>query len=245
MSSPEDTSARDSRVRLLPAREHRRVAWKNGLGYTMEVAVSPAGASYWDFDWRISIAELSGDTAFSNFPGIDRIVTLLSPGPVGLSVDGVETWITQFKPYSFAGDIAVSARLPHRRATDLNVMTRRDRIRASVRIHTSEGALSTTVPAGETSVCIVLAGRASLHWQKDPEVVLGERDAVIVAGPGRFVICDWLDLDRHQVRADDERPRVVFAHIRLDRVEGHGGAEMREDQPLHAGSGGDATALPR
>ncbi len=244
MPSHERLSARDSGVHILPAHERRQVAWKNGLGYTMVVGVSPAGAGYLDFDWRVSIAELSGDSAFSNFPGIDRIVTLLSPDPVGLSVDGVERWITQFKPYAFAGDVPVSARLPHRRATDLNVMTRRNRIRASVRIHTSEGALATTVPAGETSVCIVVAGRASLHWQKEPDVVLGERDAVVVTGPGRFVISDRQDLDLHQVRAHDEPPRVVFAHIRLARVEGQGGTEVQEDQ-LPPGGRSDPTGLPR
>lgn len=222
LRSPENMTACDSGARFLPASERSRVAWKNRLGMTMEVAVSPAGANYNDFDWRVSIAELTSDAAFSAYPGVDRIVTLLSPDAISLSVDGVETWITKFRPFTFPGEVTVSARLSGRRATDLNVMSRRGSIRASVRMHTSERLLWATVPEGETSVCIVLAGRASLRWQKDPQVDLGERDAVIVTGPGRFVISGRPDLALHQVHTGDQRPGVVFVHVRFHRLGGEG-----------------------
>ena len=53
------------------------VAWKNGGGITREIACSPLGATMADFDWRVSIAEVKADGAFSIFHNIDRSITLL------------------------------------------------------------------------------------------------------------------------------------------------------------------------
>ena len=57
-------------LRLLPPAEHRRVRWKNGGGWTTELARAPAEGEG-EFDWRISIAEVDVDGEFSRFPGIE------------------------------------------------------------------------------------------------------------------------------------------------------------------------------
>ena len=49
--------------------------WKDGAGMTREIAVGGADAE--NFDWRISVAALTGDAPFSAYPGIDRCITLL------------------------------------------------------------------------------------------------------------------------------------------------------------------------
>src|SRR5690606_24981691 len=46
--------------------------WKNGGGTTLQLAISPKGASLEDFAWRISSAQVAVDGAFSSFPGADR-----------------------------------------------------------------------------------------------------------------------------------------------------------------------------
>ncbi|MBM3526239.1 MAG: HutD family protein, partial [Alphaproteobacteria bacterium] len=44
--------------------------WKNGLGRTAEIARAPATGEA--FDWRLSIATIAADGAFSVFPGCER-----------------------------------------------------------------------------------------------------------------------------------------------------------------------------
>ena len=44
--------------------------WKNGGGATREIACWPAGTGLDSFDWRISVATIAADGAFSLFAGI-------------------------------------------------------------------------------------------------------------------------------------------------------------------------------
>lgn len=112
-------------MRLIRKEKYRRQPWKNGGGETIEIAVSPPGASTDNFDWRVSMARVESDGAFSSFPSIDRTLTVLEGQGVVLSVEGsVEACITS-EPHSFPGDSPTSARLINGPITDLNVMTRR------------------------------------------------------------------------------------------------------------------------
>ena len=54
--------------------------WKNGGGVTSELARSPQAD---EFDWRLSVAEVATDGPFSQFPGIDRLLVLLSGADAG------------------------------------------------------------------------------------------------------------------------------------------------------------------
>ena len=58
--------------------------WKNGGGATREIACWPPGTGLDSFDWRISVATIAADGAFSVFAGIDRSITLLSGDGVRL-----------------------------------------------------------------------------------------------------------------------------------------------------------------
>ena len=60
--------------RVIPANEYRRVRWKNGTGWTREIARMPDRE---DWDWRLSIAEIEQDGPFSVFPGIERELVLI------------------------------------------------------------------------------------------------------------------------------------------------------------------------
>ena len=51
--------------------------WRNGGGVTRELASSPEGVD--DFDWRVSIAEVTASGDFSRFPGVDRTIVRLGP----------------------------------------------------------------------------------------------------------------------------------------------------------------------
>ncbi len=64
-------------VKIIGASDRRITPWKNGQGWTAEVAISPEGASLDEFDWRISIAGTDHGGPFSSFPGIDRTLLIL------------------------------------------------------------------------------------------------------------------------------------------------------------------------
>ena len=57
--------------RVIPANEYRRERWRNQLGWTREICRNGDGNAW---DWRLSIAEIEQDAAFSCFPGIDSHV---------------------------------------------------------------------------------------------------------------------------------------------------------------------------
>lgn len=111
--------------------------WKNGGGETAEIAVSPPGASFETFDWRISTAIVSASGPFSGFPGVDRALTVLEGGAMTLTVGEDDYRLdAASEPFVFAGDLPASARLTDAALLDFNVMVRRP-----LRAHVVRGPL--------------------------------------------------------------------------------------------------------
>ena len=111
--------------------------WKNGGGTTTEIAVSPDGAGFDDFDWRLSVAEVASDGAFSLFPQIDRTLTLIEGQGLDMSIEGREAVrLTPVSaPLAFPGDVPVTASLVEGPIRDFNVMTRRGRFNHQISRH--------------------------------------------------------------------------------------------------------------
>lgn len=128
-------SASKPGARLLKASDHRRMKWKNGLGETIEVAVFPEGGSLDAFGWRVSMASVAADGPFSEFPGIDRTLAILSGDGIRLAVEGrAEVELDRSSaPHPFPADVPTAAFLRGGPVTDLNVMTRRGIWRHAVR----------------------------------------------------------------------------------------------------------------
>jgi environmental stress-induced protein Ves len=114
-------------LRHLRAAERVAAPWRNGGGVTREVIVHPAGADLASFDWRVSIAEVASDGPFSAFPGIDRLMAVLSGAGVRLEVEGAASVTVRpgDPPAAFPGDARTSGFLLDGPIRDLNVMTRR------------------------------------------------------------------------------------------------------------------------
>jgi len=109
--------------------------WKNGGGETREIATWPPYGEPDDFDWRVSVASIGASGPFSPFPGIDRTITLIEGDGVQLRADGLAHRLdTPWQPFEFSGDLAVDCTLLGGASTDLNVMCRRARCRAAVRV---------------------------------------------------------------------------------------------------------------
>ncbi len=110
--------------------------WKNAGGSTRTLAVSPEGAGFENFDWRVSIADVKKSGDFSVFPGVNRTILLLDGRGMMLhNSDGsIHPLTAPFRPWTLRGDERVWACLLNGSARDFNVMVRRGRAQASVHV---------------------------------------------------------------------------------------------------------------
>lgn len=147
-----------NRIELLRAADRRAAPWKNGGGVTHEVAAFPPGSGMDDFLWRVSIAEVREAGPFSSFPGIDRTLAVLE-GRLELAIDGAPPVILsgETDPHPFAGDGDVIGSPVGGAVIDLNVMTRRDRFRATILRYGAAAVITMPTP-GLTSLLVATRG---------------------------------------------------------------------------------------
>jgi environmental stress-induced protein Ves len=112
---------------VLHRSDYRRMRWKNGSGWTTELARGPSGGDGDPFDWRVSVAEIDEDCDFSSFPGVDRTLMLLEGAGMELRFDDGRTELQRERGrvVAFNGESAVRCRLLEGPTRDFNVMTRR------------------------------------------------------------------------------------------------------------------------
>jgi len=147
--------------------------WKNGAGLTREIAVAPATASTADFDWRISLADVTRDAPFSAFPGIDRCIVLLRGEGLRLRFDDRERRLDEpLEPFAFSGDESVHAELIGGPSVDFNVMVRRGRWRASV---TRDAQAS----AADAGVLLCAQGCVDMRSSDDRQATLHADEALL------------------------------------------------------------------
>lgn len=143
--------------------------WKNGGGSTTEVALSPPGASFDSFDWRISLATIATAGPFSAFPGIDRTLALVDGLGVLLDMgaDGRFSLTDDDPVIAFPGEAQVVASLIGAPTTDFNVMTRRSRCSHKLGRRVLDGK-SEFAPRGDVTI-VFLADGESLTVASDSE----------------------------------------------------------------------------
>ncbi|MDJ0355210.1 HutD family protein [Paenarthrobacter sp. PH39-S1] len=150
--------------------ELRPSRWANGGGVTRTVAASPSSGSNWD--WRISIAEVSHAGPFSPLPGIDRIVTVIDGDLLMLEVDGDEHLLEKYRPFRFSGDSVTDAALPTGNVMDLSVMTRRGGFKA----------YTTIIELSRKRPHPVFAGQHAVLLQGDATTTAGGPAAATTSG---------------------------------------------------------------
>ncbi|WP_332693322.1 HutD/Ves family protein [Devosia sp.] len=163
------------RIALLGPDDFRAMPWRNGLGTTIEMAREddPAGAML----WRVSTADVVEAGAFSLFPGIDRILTLIEgPGfDLDFSDHGRVALVQPLRPVQFSGDWTTRAEAVRGPSRDLNVMTMRGKVSAMVHIHRDAAS---TAALGDRSLFLCLAGHP----------ILTVADAACPLEPGRIAV---------------------------------------------------------
>ena len=108
-------------IELLTANHYKKMPWKNGAGYTLELARS-AGESLTDFDWRISMADVTTSGTFSQFNGMQRFLTVLDGTGIHLNIDGVALTLKTLQSVQFSGDSLVSCNLLAEVIRDFNLI---------------------------------------------------------------------------------------------------------------------------
>ena len=116
--------------------------WRNGLGSTIEVLKHQPGDS---FQWRLSMADVTEDGAFSDFSGYDRCLILINGAGVTLTDNKTQTWAlkSQLDTAHFKGEDLINARLHDGPIQDFNLMTRRQN--CSAKVFTSQQHTTQTI----------------------------------------------------------------------------------------------------
>lgn len=155
--------------------------WKNGGGSTTEIAIAPTGATFDNFDWRISLATISQSGPFSVFPGIDRTLTLVSGPCVVLDVGNErQVALSEREPVvAFPGEIAVSATVSDGPTTDFNVMTRRARCSHQLERRVVRD-FSTLERRSPTTIVFLAEGESLTMISADERVAMVRYDALVL-----------------------------------------------------------------
>lgn len=181
-----------ARIWVIPAHHARRERWRNGLGWTREIArwTMPAqlpGTADDPWDVRLSIAEIDEDAAFSSFPGIDRELVLLAGNGMTLAFDDGEQ-VPVEPPHGrhrFAGERGLAARLHDGRTLDFNLMWRRARCDAALWHRPLVGPMVVFGDPGSVWAVHLIAGEARIG--DSGRTALNAGDTVVwVAGESRL-----------------------------------------------------------
>ncbi|MET0207963.1 MAG: HutD family protein [Burkholderiaceae bacterium] len=165
---------------LIPFAGLSPVPWKNCGGSTIEIAIGPPDAGFDDFDWRVSLATIAEDGAFSQFPGVDRTLALVDGHGLTLQIDGEPTLISDAEPViAFDGASEVQARLNRGPTLDFNVMSRSERCWHQFGRRRLSGD-STFVARAEVTVLFLAEGDSLQLASDDERIGLVRYDAVIL-----------------------------------------------------------------
>ena len=174
-----------ARSRVVPANEYRRERWRNGAGWTREIASEPAKG---EWAWRLSIAEIEQDAPFSRFEGIDREIVLLSGNGVRLRFDdgNVHALEPPHGRLRFAGEAGVHGELIDGATQDFNLMWRREAIDAQLWHRPLVGPMVIFADPGTTWAVYLIAGQARFaDDSKLPPLAAGDT-ALLQAGDVRL-----------------------------------------------------------
>ena len=153
------------RARVLRTLDYRRMRWMNGGGWTTELAAHPqaGGEAPGAFGWRISIAEIDSDGAFSAFPDCARWIALLDGIGMELTFDDAEPvrLDQRLRFLQFAGEARTHGKLVSGPVRDFNVIARRDAFGAEV-LHRPLVGPMVFMPENATGFVYLAGGHADV-----------------------------------------------------------------------------------
>lgn len=203
-------------LRRLTRADYRRMPWRNGGGWTTEIARSPAVGD--DFDWRLSLAEITADGPFSRFDGCARSLVLLQGAGMELRIDGAPQLVDRRgQVVAFDGASEVHCRLLDGPTRDFNVITRRDRVDPRVLFRPLVGPMVLFPERGVQWLVHVVSGEARQQHAGGDGLVAGSGDTLwleddgsgrqcVLAGGGELVLVRLADARRNAGPMDGPPP---------------------------------------
>jgi hypothetical protein len=174
-------------LKVLAKASYKRAAWKNGLGFTSEIAIHPEGASLkqGNFVWRLSSAQIEKASAFSEFPFHDRTLVVLEGGGVRLfhtyepGEDPEVVELPPLQPYEFPGDVPSRCELSSGPVTDLSVFTRKGEAEIVTDVmKVSAGDAAAWQPAGRWNFLFAADGSFEIEVPGQAPLRLENRDTL-------------------------------------------------------------------
>lgn len=147
-------------MQILTPENFRTTRWKNGGGVTHEIAQVSGPNGY---IWRLSIAEVDVNGAFSIFEGLSRILTviegkgILLNGPTG-AIDAAHS-----VPVRFSGETLIDGILVDGPIRDFNVIFDDELVSADVRVLSAGTCLVLKALQGRTYAILCLARHVTLN----------------------------------------------------------------------------------
>lgn len=109
-------------MQKLTLTDYKKMPWKNGQGVTFEIA-RDQGDTLDDFGYRISMADVASDGAFSLFKNKARLLSVIDGAGIHLTIDkDDEMTVKTFDVIVFDGSSDVDSTLLDGAIRDLNVI---------------------------------------------------------------------------------------------------------------------------
>jgi hypothetical protein len=165
-------------MKVFRFRDLQEGRWRNGMGVSWDIASEEQGSNTAGFGWRMALARLDANVAFSHYPETDRIFTLVEGKGLELAVEnhGVKAIRNRFVPLAFPGDAATTCRLLDGPCMALNLFTARGAWTADVQVMPLDSALAVD-PSGPV-LLHVLQGVAVCEGHQ-----IGLRDSILTESP--------------------------------------------------------------
>ena len=162
-----------SAVKIIAPNDFITMPWRNGLGSTTEVLKHQSEDV---FQWRLSMADVAHDGAFSDFSGYDRCLILINGAGLTLTDEKCQKWTLtrQLDEAHFKGEDHIDARLHDGPIRDFNLITRRQK--CSSKVFTSQQRANQTIHLdGDLFLLFNVQGDASFKLNNNNREVLDEQ----------------------------------------------------------------------
>jgi uncharacterized protein len=149
------------RARVLRAADFTRQPWRNGGGFTTELAIE-GDADRWL--WRVSVAEIERSGPFSDYAGYERTLMLLEGDGMELVFDAApaKRLDRPHLPFTFDGGWKTECRLLGGRVLDFNLMVDRARAHGAVAVLAAYGGKDFAL-AADWSLFYCLTGAVGIE----------------------------------------------------------------------------------
>ncbi len=161
-------------VQRLGPPDYARQRWRNGAGFTTELAAERDDGKV---VWRVSVADVARSGPFSDFSGYERTILLLEGNGMALSFDGGAEVVLDraLEPFRFDGGWKAFCRVLAGPVRDFNLMADPARVRASLDV--------VHLAPGEVAPIHAAAGTTLLYAARGPaDVATGAERATLAGG---------------------------------------------------------------